>query len=443
MNDGTAGRAEAGEAAAEQAAGAELGAAEAAAAEARRRAETAPGDASVQAGLAVALSTAASLHTRRALRAVNTPGRTGPFEEHRDRALALRREAVAAWDAAVAVAPDDATVHIGRGRALAALGSLETGIGGDPGQGVADQRRAVEAFTESLRLSPGNAEVHTRRGALQSAIGLSQHRSGEQESALESYQGALKDFQAAQEAGAPGAANLNEGGWVLVRAASAEAALGRHGDALTSLEGAISLFAESRRLEPENSFGPLSQGQAYAALGDLQATSTAQGGLAHAAAEDTTALEIQRSAIHSRLQRAMASYSQAINCLDQALALDPSGGSVTNSVKAETLQCLAELQVAVTRPADALATYREVLALYDGPLSVNTSSFQYQVGRGRTLLRMGELCGHLEQPAEAAALFEAARTELSRDVAIDEPIRSERERLLARAGRALAALPSE
>jgi len=295
-----------------------------------------------------------------------------------------------------------------------------------------NRRAAADAFAEAIRIAPGDPDVHTRRGALLSAIGLSLQRSGEYEAALESYKGALKDFQAAQEAGAPGAANLNEGGWVLVRVASAETALGRHGDAVASLEAAVGIFAESRRAEPRNSFGPLSQGQTYAALGDLQATSTGHASLARGPAEDSTAQEIQRSTIYSRLQKAMASYAQAITCFDQALALDPAGAAMVSAVKAETLQCLGELQAAVARPADGLATYGEALALYDGPMRENTSSFQYQLGRGRTLVRMGELS---DEPAARDQHLRAAEAELSRDVPADGRTQAERAHLLERSRR--------
>lgn len=384
--------------------------------ERQREVDSRPEDAAAHVRLAEACEELARLR-QRAAAASSAPGAGGSIHLVVE-IIGLRRRAAAAWTEAARLSPQEPAHHSGRARALGRLSASLTSSGEDAGEALTLMAEAADAYANAFRLAPGDADAHTRRGALLSAIGVSRQREGDHEGALARYQEALVDLRTAQRLAPESPVALSEAGWALVRLGGVEAALGRPADAIASLEAAIATFADLRRVAPRNSFGSLSQGQAYTALGDVQAGTRARPG------PPVTGRA-------SPVDRGISAYRQAITCFDAALQIVP-GDPVTSLVKAEALQGLGELQVLASRGPEALTAYREALSIYDGPLAGHAQSFQYQIGRGRSLLREAELSADLGDREAFTPLLEAARAELSRDVPVDAMAGAARARLLER-----------
>lgn len=375
--------------------------------------DASPDDPALRVGLAEALD---QLATRRRRDASGGSALAGSIHSTVE-VLTLRRRAADAWAEAVRVDAQSAPTHTARARALGRLASSLTAAGSDPGEVLEAERGAVEAYAEAFRIAPGDADARTARGALLSAIGVALQRRGDNAAALASYREAFDDLQAARGLAPARPAAVSESGWVLVRTGTVQAALGRPAEAVVALESAVAVFAEVRRLAPENSFGPLSQGQAYTVLGEIQAANPPP---------------VRPGApMQPPLDRPIGAYRQALACYDAALGLDPAS-VVVSAAKAEALQGLGELQALAARPGEALTAYREALKIYDGPLAGNTQSFQHQLGRGRCLMRIGELSRDLGDEAAAESSLQAALEELSREVPIDAAALRLRSELLRR-----------
>jgi tetratricopeptide (TPR) repeat protein len=118
-------------------------------------------------------------------------------------ALGRSKDALAAYDQALALSPGNAIAHMDRGTALLALGESEDALAADdqalalsPGYAIAHMNRgnalqalgrsedALAAYDQALALDPGNAIAHMNRGTLLQALGRS-------EDALAAYDQAL------------------------------------------------------------------------------------------------------------------------------------------------------------------------------------------------------------------------------------------------------------
>ena len=86
------------------------------------------------------------------------------------------------------------------------------------------------------------------------------------------------------------------------------------------------------------------------------------------------------------------------------------------------------------RLPNALATYQQVLKIYQGLTDKRPASAKFQEGLARTYLNLGEVDDHLKKPDEAVAAYRSAMEHQRRAVELEPQDVGFRERLLAQCG---------
>jgi tetratricopeptide (TPR) repeat protein len=79
------------------------------------------------------------------------------------------KNAIAAYDTAVGIMPQDSTCHSNRGYAFIGLGDLHASLS-EPEEASNCYREAVAACEEALRLSPGSIAARDHLSAAQSRL---------------------------------------------------------------------------------------------------------------------------------------------------------------------------------------------------------------------------------------------------------------------------------
>src|SRR6266853_584991 len=231
-------------------------------------------------------------------------------------------EAVSLCRAVLALQPDLAAAHRGRGAALMHLG---------------EPAAALESFREAARLAPNDDQAHN-------GLGVALERANRREEARECFKRAI----ALNAANADAHHNLG-----LV-----EAAAGRHGEALASIERALALQPQQPALHTNRGSQLLALGRQAEALASF---------------ERAIAMSPGDASPHHNRGLALVSLkrpAEALASFERALALAPAAA-------ATHLWCGRTL-LELRRPAEALASFDRALAL-------NAQEFDAHFQRGVAL----------------------------------------------------------
>jgi tetratricopeptide (TPR) repeat protein len=103
------------------------------------------------------------------------------------------REAIAAYDAALKLAPDDIYAHNNKGNVLQRLGALQAQLTQHE-QAQASYQAAIAAYDAALKLAPDYIAAHNNKGLVLQSLGILQATLGQLQEACASFRAALAEF---------------------------------------------------------------------------------------------------------------------------------------------------------------------------------------------------------------------------------------------------------
>ena len=283
-------------------------------------------------------------------------------------------EAIASFDRAIELDPENLKVYGNRGLAKARLGLHE--------EAIADYNRVIE-------LDPDDARGYHNRGNAKAAMGH--------------HEEAIADFDTAIELNPALAAPYHGRG-------TAKARLGRHEEALADLDRTI-------KLDPSRGQSYLTRGAAKNALGRHE----------EAIADFDTAIELDPSGAKGYQNRGIAKATlgpreEAIADLDRAIELDPSGPKgyynrgIAKAAMGRHEEAIAdfdraiELDPALAAPHSARGTakakmgrYEEAIKDLDRTIELDPENLNAYRNRGIAKVKMGR---HKEAVADLARALE-------------------------------------
>ena len=322
------------------------------------------------------------------------------------KALGRFEEAIAAYDAALRIKPDDAETHSNRGNALQELGRFEEALAaydtalrikpelaalhynrGNALQALGRLEESLVSYDAALRIKPDYAQAHSNRGVVLKALGRF-------EEAVTAYDAALRINPDLAEA------HSNRG--------NALEGLGR-------FEEAVAAYDTALRINPDVTEAHFNRGNALVVLGRVEE--------ALAAYEAVLRIKPDLAEAHSNRGNALKElgrFEEALAAYDTALRIRPDYAQARSN-RGVTLKALGHFEEALAaydaalriKPDDAQAHYNrgnaleelgrfeEALASYDAALRIKPDYAEAQSNRGNALQDLGRF-------EEALAAYEAA-----------------------------------
>jgi tetratricopeptide (TPR) repeat protein len=275
-------------------------------------------------------------------------------------------QAIAAYDAALARAPDDVDAHNNKGLALQRLGKLRAALSDHKGAKEA-YTQAVAAYDAALQLAPDYVAAHHNKGIALSLLGELRSALSDHTGAEEAYTQAIAACDAALQRAPDFVMAHNNKGNAFLGLGELQAALNDHTSAQANYGKAIHAYDEALQRAPDFVMAHHNKGIALSLLGELQA-----------ALSDHTGAE--------------EAYTQAIAACDAALERAPDYINALAN-KGECLRKFAALALEQGDPAKArerLTAAGELLARA-AQLAPNNKA----IAEERT--RVEELEGKLEE----------------------------------------------
>jgi len=302
---------------------------------------------------------------------------------HHTEAVESYTEAIAAYNSALNLAPNYIYALNNKGTALQRLGDLQTRLAQYP-QALECYLEAITSYNRSLAIAPECNEVLNNKGIGLQKLGHLQTKLAQHSQALQSYQEAITTYDQALDFAPDYTYALNNKAIALQRLGDLQTRLAQPQDALDSYIAAISTYNCALNLAPDYIYALNNKGLALQRLGDLE-----------------TKLGQYPQALHA--------YSGAIATHNIALNLAPDDISALNN-KAIALQRLGGLQTKLSQPQDALECYQEAIATYDSALRLAPDYIYALNNKGIALQKLGHLQTELARYSQALESYQEAIT---------------------------------
>ncbi|TAG88315.1 MAG: hypothetical protein EAZ18_22625 [Oscillatoriales cyanobacterium] len=252
-------------------------------------------------------------------------------------------EAVAAYNSALLIAPDDINALNNKGNALQSLGDLQAKLS-EFEAAKQSYFEAIAAYNSALLIVPDDIDVLKNKGIALKCLGNLQAKLSEFEAAKLSYSEAIAAYNSALLI-APDYINaLNNKGNALRVLGKLQARLSEFEAAKQSYCDAIAAFDSALLIAPDDIDVFNSKGIALRCLGELQA------GL-------------------SEFEAAKQSYFEAIAALNSALLIAPDYIAAFNN-KGIALKNLGDLQEELSERQEALKSWQEALEMFNRSLAI-------------------------------------------------------------------------
>jgi len=290
-------------------------------------------------------------------------------------------EAIAAYNTALLLAPDDVNALNNKGAAMARLGELQSQLSQHQ-DALQSYENAIASFNAALLLAPDDVAALNNKGNALVRLGELQSQLSQHQDALQSYENAIAAHNAALQLAPDFVMSLNNKGNALGRLGELQSQLRQHQDALQSYESAIAAHNAALLLAPNDVYALNNKGTALGILGELQSQL-------------------------SQHQDALPSYENAIAAFNAALLLAPGYVDALNN-KGNALLSLGELQSQLSQHQDALPSYESAIASYNAALLLAPDYVSALNNKGLALRRLGELQSQLSQHQDALQSYENA-----------------------------------
>lgn len=338
-------------------------------------------------------------------------------------------EAVATYDRAFILKPEDYEILNNKGNALQSLGDLQIRLA-QHAQALDFYEQAIDSYSSSLKLAPTYIYALNNKGTALQRLGDLQSRLAQYSQALQSYQEAISSYNCSLNLAPYYNEVLNNKGIALQKQGYLQTKLAQHTEALKSYQEAITTYDRSLSIAPDYTYALNNKAIALQRLGDLQAqlsqysealrsyekaivtyNSALQLAPEYVYALNNKGLALQRLGdLQARLARysfALRSYQEAIITHDNALHRAPGDLSALNN-RAIALQRLGNLQTRLLKYTDALESYQEAITTYNNALILAPDYIYALNNKGIALQKLGYLQNELSQPALALRSYQEA-----------------------------------
>ena len=314
-------------------------------------------------------------------------------------------EAVAAYNSALLIAPDDIAALTNKGNALQSLGELQAQLS-EFETAKQSYFEAIAAYTSTLLISPDYNYALNNKGNALRCLGELQAQLSEFEAAKHSYFDAIAALNSALLI-APDSINaLTNKGSALLRLGELQAQLSEFEAAKQSYFDAIAAYNSALLIAPNYITIINNKGNALRFLGELQAQL-------------------------SEFEAAKQSYFEAIAALNSALLIAPDDNYALNN-KGNALRSLGELQAQLSEFEAAKQSYFEAISALNSALLIAPDYISALKNKGIALRSLGELQEKLSERQEALKNWQEALEMFNRSLAIapnDDRLRNRRDAL--------------
>ncbi|MEG4802954.1 hypothetical protein QUB63_26760 [Microcoleus sp. ARI1-B5] len=300
-------------------------------------------------------------------------------------------EAVAAYNSALLIVPDDIDVLKNKGIALKSLGNLQAKLSEFEAAKLS-YSEAIAAYNSALLIAPDYINALNNKGNALRGLGDLQAGLSEFEAAKQSYFDAIAALNSALLIAPDAICVLNNKGNALRGLGELQAQLSEFEAAKQSYFEAIAACNSSLVIAPDDICALNNKGKALLSLGDLQA------GL-------------------SEFEAAKQSYFDAIAALNSVFLIAPDDIGVLNN-KGIALRGLGELQAGLSEFEAAKQSYFEAIAAYNSVLLIAPDFIAALTNKGNALRCLGDLQEKLSERQEALKNWQEALEMFDRSLAI-------------------------
>jgi tetratricopeptide (TPR) repeat protein len=347
-------------------------------------------------------------------------------------------EAVAAYNSALLIAPDDINALNNKGNALQSLGDLQAKLSEFEAAKLS-YFEAIAALNSALLIVPDDIDVFKNKGIALKCLGNLQAKLSEFEAAKLSYSEAIAAYNSALLI-APDYINaLNNKGNALRVLGKLQARLSEFETAKQSYFEAIAALNSALLIAPDAICVLNNKGNALQGLGKLQAQQSefkaakqsyfeaiAACNSSLLIAPDICALNNKGKALRvlgelqvqlSEFEAAKQSYFEAIAALNSVFLIAPDDIGVLNN-KGKALLSLGDLQAQLSEFEAAKQSYFEAIAAYNSVLLIAPDFIAALTNKGKALVRLGYLQEKLSEQQEAIKNWQEALKMFDRSLAI-------------------------
>ncbi|MEG3897684.1 MULTISPECIES: hypothetical protein [unclassified Microcoleus] len=314
-------------------------------------------------------------------------------------------DAIAALNSALLIVPDDIDVFKNKGIALKCLGKLQAKLSEFEAAKLS-YSEAIAAYNAALLIAPDYINALNNKGNALRGLGDLQARLSEFEAAKQSYFDAIAALNSALLIAPDAICVLNNKGNALRGLGELQAQLSEFEAAKQSYFEAIAACNSSLLIAPDDICAPNNKGKALLSLGDLQAKL-------------------------SEFEGAKQSYFEAIAALNSVLLIAPDDIGVLNN-KGIALQSLGGLQARLSEFEAAKQSCSDAIAAFNSALLIAPDDNYALNNKGNALIRLGSLQAKLSDRQEALKNWQEALEMFNRSLAIapnGDSIRNRRDAL--------------
>jgi tetratricopeptide (TPR) repeat protein len=299
-------------------------------------------------------------------------------------------EAIAALNSALLIVPDDIDVFKNKGIALKCLGNLQAKLSEFEASKLS-YFEAIAAYNSALLIAPDYINALNNKGNALRVLGKLQARLSEFETAKQSYFEAIAALNSALLIAPDAICVLNNKGNALQGLGKLQAQQSEFKVAKQSYFEAIAACNSSLLIAPDIC-ALNNKGKALLSLGDLQAQL-------------------------SEFEVAKQSYFEAIAALNSVFIIAPDDIGVLNN-KGKALLSLGDLQAQLSEFEVAKQSYFEAIAAYNSVLLIAPDDIAVLNNKGNALVRLGYLQEKLSEREEALKNWQEALEMFDRSLAI-------------------------
>ncbi|MEZ2318018.1 MAG: tetratricopeptide repeat protein [Microcoleus sp.] len=299
-------------------------------------------------------------------------------------------EAIVAYNSALLIAPDDIAALNSKGIALQNLGDLQAELSEfeDAKQSFS---KAIAALSSALVIAPDDQPALGNKGNALLSLGMLQARLNEFEDAKQSYSDAIAVLNSALLI-APHIGTLRNKGVALLYLGNLQKKLSEFEVAKQSYSEAITAYNSILQIAPDDNYALNNKGMALNSLGDLQA-------------------EL------SDFETAKLSYSEAIAAFNSALGIAPDDNYALNN-KGMALKDLGDLQAQLSEFEAAKLSYFDAIDAYNSALRVAPNQIYALNNKGIALTSLGSLQEKLSEQQETLKSWQEALEMFNRSLAL-------------------------
>ncbi|MEG4393315.1 hypothetical protein [Microcoleus sp. BROC3] len=300
-------------------------------------------------------------------------------------------DAIVALNSALLIVPDDIDVFKNKGIALKCLGNLQAKLSEFEAAKLS-YSEAIAAYNSALLIAPDYINALNNKGNALRSLGDLQARLSEFEAAKQSYFDAIAALNSALLIAPDAICVLNNKGNALRGLGELQAQLSEFEAAKQSYFEAIAACNFSSLIAPDDICALNNKGKALLSLGELQAKL-------------------------SEFEAAKQSYFEAIAALNSVFLIAPDDIGVLNN-KGIALRGLGELQAQLSEFEAAKQSYFEARAAYNSVLLIAPDDIAALTNKGNALRCLGDLQEKLSERQKALKNWQEALEMFDRSLAI-------------------------